>query len=66
VLGLSEAPLPLLVQEEARSRIVEIRDVRQPGIGDRAAEGDEVSGPARALGFHDAGALNGLTWRVVS
>jgi len=49
-----------------RSRVAAIRDVRQAGIGECATVGDEVSGPARAVGFHDSGALNRMTWEAVS
>jgi hypothetical protein len=51
-LGLREAAFPLLVQKDAGGRIVEIRNVRQPGIRHRAAECDKMSGPARALSSH--------------
>jgi hypothetical protein len=44
--------LSLLVEKDARSRIPEFRDVRQAGIGDGAAKGDDMRGPARAVGVH--------------
>ena len=66
VRGLGETPLSLLVEKDARARILEIRDVRQAGIGDGAAKGDEVSGSARTLGPHDLCALDRMTWQAVS
>ena len=52
LLGLGETPLAFLVQKDARGRVVEIRDVRQAGIGEGAAVGDEVGSPAGPLSFH--------------
>ena len=52
VLGLGEALLSLVGEEDARRRIVEVRHVRQPRVGHGAAECDEVSGAAGARGFH--------------
>jgi len=54
-LGLGKTPLSLLAEKDARRRVVEIRDVREPGVGECAAVGDEVSSPAGAFSFHNDG-----------
>jgi hypothetical protein len=56
-LRLGETALSLLAEKNARSRVVEIRDVRQASVGEGAAVRDKVSGPARAISLHDSPSL---------
>src|SRR6185437_1014462 len=52
VLNFGETLFPFFIKKEARGRILKTRDVRQPKVRQRAAEGHEVSSAARAITLH--------------
>jgi len=51
--GFCEVLCPFLAEKRARRRVAEVGNVREPNVGHRSAEGDEMSGATRTFSFHN-------------